>query len=112
MRSEIFGRACASLISCPVLRRSAANAGGAPASSSGVPARSPRTNRRVGACVIARCLAFLPGRAPGRRALALIAHHHETIVAGFGAPRLARPAQHLAHRGAALVAREAVELLV
>src|SRR5229473_5046029 len=33
-----------------------------------------------------------------------ISNHHQPAGAGFGAPRLARTAEHLAHIGAALVA--------
>src|SRR5262245_37658408 len=39
-------------------------------------------------------------------ATASVPDHHQAIGARFAAPRLARPPQHLAHVGAALVARE------
>src|SRR5258708_31726091 len=53
-------------------------------------------------------LSPLAGR--GKEA-ALIAHHHQPVVAGFPTPGLARTAQHLAHAGAALVARAGRERL-
>src|SRR5262245_58660999 len=40
-----------------------------------------------------------------------IPHHHQPVGAAFAAPRFARPAEHLAHARAALVAREAGERL-
>src|SRR5215813_653527 len=50
------------------------------------------------------------GRGTAQRA-ALIAHDHQPVIARFAAPGLARTAQHLAHAGAALVAREGLEPL-
>src|SRR5215813_8172821 len=41
----------------------------------------------------------------------LIAHDHQPVIARFPAPGLAGTAQHLAHAGAALVAREGLEPL-
>src|SRR6266545_6051544 len=45
-------------------------------------------------------------RRSGRRTYASIADHHQPIIAGFAAPGFAGTPQHLAHIGAALVARE------
>src|SRR5262249_49403057 len=41
----------------------------------------------------------------------LIPHHHQPVVAGFSAPRLAGAAKHLAYARAALVAWEGLERL-
>src|SRR5437763_1376602 len=50
-----------------------------------------------------------PALAPGR--YALIPHHHQPVRPGLRAPGFARPAEHLAHRRAALVRRKALEYL-
>src|SRR5215204_6182412 len=42
---------------------------------------------------------------------ALVAQNDQPVIAGFGAPHFAGAAEHLAHRGTALVRREALELL-
>src|SRR4029077_9860413 len=41
--------------------------------------------------------------------VSLIANDHQPVIAGLAAPGLTRTAQHLAHAGAALVARERLE---
>src|SRR5262249_30807765 len=54
-----------------------------------------------------------PARGGGepRSDATLIAHDHQPVIARFPAPGLARTTQHLAHAGAAFVAREGLEPL-
>src|SRR5436853_7390402 len=44
-----------------------------------------------------------------RTKVPLVPHHHQPVRPRLRAPSFAGPAEHLAHRGAALVRREALE---
>src|SRR5690349_13697010 len=92
MRRAIVGKACASWMS-RAMRAGSALAAGPLAANAAPPASRPSISRRL------RCGA----------GTALVPHHDQPIGAGFRAPQFARPAENLAHRGVALVAREAVE---
>src|SRR5690348_8633505 len=88
----------------------AAHAGCMPANAAPPTSRRNKSRRlAVESCMAAFCHKTAPRFA--RDAKRLIPHHHQAVVARFSAPDLARTAIELAHIGAPLVAREALELL-